>query len=184
MSRIALRFSLAGAGLFVAMVGCGGSAATDVVGGSLGGSGNAGGPASTGGNASGGAAPSAGSGGAGGAGTAGAGGGCVEPAAPTGSSCNPCTCVGGQLACTNIFCPKTCGGFAGFTCAANEYCAYMPGQACGAADASSTCQARPDNCTDIYMPVCGCDQKTYPSACDANAHGQGIMSLGACPQGI
>jgi hypothetical protein len=194
--RITRRLSLASVGLFTALVGCSGNAVTDGPGGSLGGSGSAGGGGTAGAGsggvgASAGTSPSAGSGGvaghaasAGGSGTAGAagtGGGCTENPPPT-DGCNSCSCMNGQWECTAIICLKTCGGFAGNTCSASEYCAYTVGQLCGAADASSTCQPRPQGCTDIYMPVCGCDQKTYPSSCDAAMHGQGVYTVGVCPQ--
>jgi len=95
--------------------------------------------------------------------------------------CNTCQCHGGQWECTTSACPvKDCGGFLGNTCSADEYCAYMPGQACGTADASSTCAPRPETCPDIYMPVCACDGMSYPSACEAARHGQGVMQTGAC----
>lgn len=76
---------------------------------------------------------------------------------------------------------KVCGGFAGDTCEASEYCAYRAGQYCGAADASATCQARPEMCTEQYEPVCGCDNRTYGNACSAAAAGQGVLSEGECP---
>jgi hypothetical protein len=31
-----------------------------------------------------------------------------------------------------------------------------------------------------YVPVCGCDNKTYPNQCTAAAAGTGVMTLGAC----
>jgi hypothetical protein len=185
MMRITVLGSWAGFGLLVALVGCSGSATTDGPGGSVAGTG-AGGSA-TGGSGGAGAAPNAGSGGvaghgagAGNAGSAGSAGACTEGATMP-SGCNTCQCHNGQWACTLIACNTTCGGFVGNTCNATEYCAYMPGQSCGEADASSNCMPRPDSCPDIYMPVCGCDQKTYPSACSANAAGQGLFALGACP---
>jgi hypothetical protein len=74
-----------------------------------------------------------------------------------------------------------CGARAGNTCASNEYCAYQAGDYCGAADAEATCKLRPQVCTDIYAPVCGCDKLTYPSACSAAAAGVGVYSNGECP---
>jgi hypothetical protein len=99
------------------------------------------------------------------------------------ADCNTCTCSRGQWQCTLIACEpagKGCGGFLGMTCAADEYCAYQPGEYCGAADASSTCKKRPSGCTKESDPVCGCDQKTYGNACAAAAAGTGIYERGQC----
>jgi len=75
---------------------------------------------------------------------------------------------------------EPCGGFLGDTCGDDEYCAYEAGQYCGAADASSTCEPRPDLCPAIYMPVCGCDGNTYSNSCDAASAGVGVYSEGEC----
>jgi hypothetical protein len=101
---------------------------------------------------------------------------------PASDGCNICSCSDGTLACTKKACPvaKACGGFAGFTCSATEYCAYVEGQLCGQADASATCQPRPNVCTTDVNPVCGCDGKTYSNACAAAVAGFGIMTKGAC----
>lgn len=75
---------------------------------------------------------------------------------------------------------KACGARAGASCSASEYCAYEAGQLCGAADAEATCKPRPEDCIELYAPVCGCDQKTYANSCIANAAGTGILGSGAC----
>jgi hypothetical protein len=81
-----------------------------------------------------------------------------------------------------LCCPalKHCGARAGDTCATDEYCAYQPGQLCGAADAQATCKKRPSSCSGPASPVCGCDQRDYASACEANAAGSGIYAAEAC----
>ena len=113
------------------------------------------------------------------AGTAGTGGAaCVDGQHMT-AGCNGCVCNQGQWQCTSLAC-NVCGGFAGNTCSADQYCAYTEGSLCGAADASAACATRPTACDDIYAPVCGCDRKTYPSTCDAAMHGQGVYTNGAC----
>lgn len=101
---------------------------------------------------------------------------------PASDGCNICSCTDGMLACTKKACPapRPCGGFAGFTCNATEYCAYGEGQLCGAGDASATCQPRPSVCTTNIDPVCACDGKTYSNACAAAVAGFGYNHKGAC----
>jgi Kazal-type serine protease inhibitor domain len=101
---------------------------------------------------------------------------------PAPDGCNTCACSNGTLACTKKAClpPKICGGISGAQCATTEYCAYVEGQSCGAGDLSSTCLARPDLCSDIADPVCGCDGTTYPNSCAAGQAGVGYSYKGAC----
>jgi hypothetical protein len=74
-----------------------------------------------------------------------------------------------------------CGARAGDTCSDDEYCAYIPEELCGAADAEAFCLPRPDACDANFDPVCGCDREDYGNACEAALAGTGVLSLGECP---
>jgi hypothetical protein len=75
---------------------------------------------------------------------------------------------------------QTCGGLIGKACPDKQFCNYAPDALCGAADATGTCAAKPEACTKIYKPVCGCDDKTYGNVCEANSAGVSVISEGEC----
>lgn len=61
-------------------------------------------------------------------------------------------------------------------CGGNEYCGKPEGQC----DSEGRCQDRPEVCTQIFDPVCGCDGETYSNACEAAAAGVNVASQGEC----
>jgi hypothetical protein len=130
--------------------------------------------------------------GLGGGGDAGSADGCVVggktyavgKAVPSIDGCNACSCAVGGVVCTEKACiGPVCGGLAGLTCAKDEYCKYDAGTLCGAADATGMCSKMPEACTDQVSPVCGCDSKTYSSACEAGLAGVSVAAQGECGDG-
>jgi len=74
---------------------------------------------------------------------------------------------------------NACGGPTDEDCNALEYCRYEPGQ-CGEPGAQGACELRPEVCTQVYEPVCGCDGVTYPNACVAAQSGIAVKASQAC----
>ncbi|RMH41710.1 MAG: hypothetical protein D6689_10485 [Deltaproteobacteria bacterium] len=75
---------------------------------------------------------------------------------------------------------RTCGGFGGETCPADQYCDYDAG--CGFDDGTGTCKPRPAGCPDVEAPVCGCDGTTYANPCEAASAGVDWLHMGPCEQ--
>lgn len=70
----------------------------------------------------------------------------------------------------------------GAECAPDQYCAYPMG-VCGApAGLTGTCVSRglEATCSAIYSPVCGCDNRTYASGCEAQQSGVSVIYEGEC----
>jgi hypothetical protein len=76
-----------------------------------------------------------------------------------------------------------CGGFAGISCQANEWCNYPSSNRCGIGDHFGVCRARPELCPQVIIPVCGCDGKSYNNGCEAARAGSDVAHAGRCGSG-
>jgi hypothetical protein len=76
--------------------------------------------------------------------------------------------------------PQPCGTRGAQPCPAGFFCDYARDAACGAADAPGMCAEQPSACTDDFMPVCGCDDKTYSNRCEAASAGVAVSAEGEC----
>ncbi|HEV3184292.1 MAG TPA: Kazal domain-containing protein [Xanthobacteraceae bacterium] len=60
---------------------------------------------------------------------------------------------------------QMCGGIAGISCDKGLWCDLQAGQ-CGVKDAAGTCVKVRRTCTREFVPVCGCNKRTYGNDCD------------------
>jgi hypothetical protein len=74
--------------------------------------------------------------------------------------------------------PPDCGGTTGKTCPATEWCRFPISAACGSG--TGACAPKTTTTCDPGSPVCGCDGKTYASACEADNAYVSVSKLGAC----
>jgi hypothetical protein len=74
----------------------------------------------------------------------------------------------------------TCGSRGSAPCPTGDFCNFPASAMCGTADAGGTCMPKPQICTAIYAPVCGCDGMTYASDCNANGAGVSVQHTGPC----
>jgi hypothetical protein len=100
----------------------------------------------------------------------------VEP------SSDPCVC--GTVKCDDAgmggMMGEACGGRAG-ACGPGLFCNFPADFDCGEADGMGVCEQRPEICSRILMPVCGCDGNDYSNACEAQSAGTDVKLDGMCP---
>lgn len=73
-----------------------------------------------------------------------------------------------------------CGTRGASPCPTGTFCDYVAGSNCGADDRGGHCEPIPAMCTREFMPVCGCDGQTHPTACTAHAAGVSVAHDGPC----
>lgn len=88
-----------------------------------------------------------------------------------------CTSVPRELPANGSSPPAACVENA--ACDDAEYCAKPVGECEGEGE----CRERPEVCTQVFAPVCGCDGQTYANACTAAAEGVNIEHRGECEDG-
>lgn len=90
---------------------------------------------------------------------------------------NPCMAAAAGMNVSKTGACATAGPCGTATCAKTEYCDFTTPLSC---TGDGMCKPRPEGCTGLYDPVCGCDGKTYSNGCTAHVAGVDYASKGPC----
>src|SRR5581483_2635812 len=75
---------------------------------------------------------------------------------------------------------RLCDGPLQLSCGTGQYCNSIATGHCPGPRQFGMCAVKPQVCTDLFAPVCGCDDHTYPNACNAAVAGVAVAHDGAC----